>query len=124
MSTATETGGRMTTYRIERDGELDLSFDGELLADLSSRDSDEQDRWTEIRIYRTTTGKYVTEVIGRSVMDGEHDRIDVQVHHRAEDVPDGLRRTRKNYLTKLVLDALDDAATQDPALRAANVENI
>lgn len=125
----------MPAFRIERDGNLDLAFNGEKLADISSREPGEAPplegqplpgfhRWTEIRIYRTSTGKYVTEMIGRSIVDGERDRIDVRVHHQPGDVPDGLRRQPKNYLTKLALEALDEAAENDPALRGIVVEEI
>jgi hypothetical protein len=49
-----------------RDGNRLLTFDGKLLASVSSRDSD-RDRWTEMRIYQTTGGSYILEKIGRSI---------------------------------------------------------
>lgn len=114
----------MPAFRIQRDGDLDLSFEGELLVDMHSRDVPEMERWTEIRIYRSASGKYVTEMIGRSVVPGERDRVDVRVHSHPGDVPDGLRRQPKNYLTKMALDALDLAAEKDPTLRGIVVEEI
>jgi hypothetical protein len=49
-----------------RDGDRLLTFDGELLAHVSSR-IDGRDRWTEMRVYRTTGGSYILEKVGRSI---------------------------------------------------------
>jgi len=49
-----------------RDGSRLLTFDGELLASISSRDTPEKDRWTDMRVFRTTGGSYVLEKVGRS----------------------------------------------------------
>lgn len=49
-----------------RDGNRLLTFDGELLAFVSSRE-DSRDRWTEMSIYRTEGGSYILEKVGRSV---------------------------------------------------------
>lgn len=49
-----------------RDGNRLLTFDGELLASISSRD-DDRDRWTEMNVYRTTGGSYILEKVGRSI---------------------------------------------------------
>lgn len=50
-----------------RDGNRLLTFDGELLASISSRESPEKDRWTEMRCYKTAGGSYILEKVGRSV---------------------------------------------------------
>jgi hypothetical protein len=109
-------------YRIERSGALDLEFDGELLADVSSR-LDKQPRWTTVRIYRTSTGRYVTEVLGQSEIRGERERREVHVVDNAPDVIKALHRKSedgtRSYLTKTALDALDEAATKEPSLRPA-----
>lgn len=63
----------MTTYPIPvfgaqvRDGLRLLTFDGHLLASISSRDSVEKDRWTEMRCYKTQGGSFVLEKVGRSI---------------------------------------------------------
>lgn len=49
-----------------RDGKRLLTFDGELLASISSRDSYDKDRWTDMAVYRTTGGSYILEKVGRS----------------------------------------------------------
>ncbi len=50
-----------------RDGNRLLTFDGELLASISSRESVSKDRWTDMSVYRTTGGSYILEKVGRSV---------------------------------------------------------
>lgn len=50
-----------------RDGNRLLTFDGELLASISSRESAEKDRWTDMAVYRTNGGSYILEKVGRSV---------------------------------------------------------
>jgi hypothetical protein len=50
-----------------RDGMQPVTFAGEQLATASSQvDDNPLPRWTELGIYRTVTGKYVLEKIGRS----------------------------------------------------------
>jgi hypothetical protein len=49
-----------------RDGNRLLTFDGELLATISSRESLDKDRWTEMSVFRTTGGSYILEKVGRS----------------------------------------------------------
>lgn len=44
-----------------------IQFEGELIGHASTRKSDKQDRWTNIDIYKTTTGKYVIHRLGCSV---------------------------------------------------------
>jgi len=50
-----------------RDGRRLLVFDGQLLASISSRESPEKDRWTQMSVYLTQGGSYVLEKVGRSV---------------------------------------------------------
>jgi hypothetical protein len=69
-------------------------------------------RWTEIRIYRTNSGKWVTEMVGRTKHSHEVDRRKATVCETAEQVPTSLPRTGStNYLTHLALEALREAAT-------------
>lgn len=49
-----------------RDGKRLLTFDGDLLASISSRESLDKDRWTEMSVFRTTGGSYILEKVGRS----------------------------------------------------------
>jgi hypothetical protein len=52
--------------RQVRDGNRLLTFDGELLASVSSREPD-KDRWTEMSVFKTQGGSYILEKVGRSV---------------------------------------------------------
>jgi hypothetical protein len=109
----------MTHYRVERSGALDLEFEGTLLADVSSR-LDGQQRWTEVRIYKTSTNRYVTEMLGMSEVRGERERREVHVVDDRDGLIAALHRKGeggRSYLTKTALDALDAAALHDPAIR-------
>jgi hypothetical protein len=109
----------MTRFRLERNGTIDLEFDGELLADVSSRLEDAR-RWLEVRIYKTASGKYVTELVGETTVPGEGTRRTVRVIDKPEDLHEGLTRDpgdgRQPFITKTALDALDDAARKDPSI--------
>lgn len=51
-----------------RDRSRLITFDGTLLAQVSSRATDPQVRWTEMSLYLTDGGSYVLEKVGRSVV--------------------------------------------------------
>jgi hypothetical protein len=112
-------------YRIPRDTDIDLEFDGELLVDISSR-ADGASRWTETRIYKTDSGQWVTEVVGRSTNPGETDRYQVAVHRKAEKVRLGLMRKVEGEvgLTHMGRRALEAAAQVDPDLVPGLTERI
>lgn len=115
----------MTAYQLARPGQVYLSFEGELLATVDSKDADDQPRWTEIRIYRTDSGRWVTEIIGRSTIRGEKDRSKVTVCETPAEVRVSLRREDQiTYLTNLALEALEVAAERDPRLLDAINEHI
>lgn len=104
----------MRHYRIERTNDIPLEFDGEVLADLTSEhDTPGQRRWTEHRIYRTSTDVYVVETVGRSINDGEIDRRNAVVLGDPKDIPAALKAPR-TYLTLLARDTLDQANFRDP----------
>lgn len=117
----------MKSYRLHRENDIDLLFTGRELANVSSRDPNAAafPRWTEIRIYRTESGKYVVEQVGRSTVRNEVDRVTIKVANTAAEVPIALRRRDEvEYLTYLALDALDLAASTDDELAQAMVEKI
>lgn len=122
-----------STFRLIRPATVDLVFDGELLADVSSKDDPGQTHWTEIRIYRTDTGKYVGETIGCSALPDQRARITIRVVDSADQVAKTLERSEpvrdepkkmRTYLTDLALDAITEAAKNDPAVAAAGEERI
>lgn len=55
----------MEHYEL-KNGEQTVKFTGERLAHRSSRRDDNDLRWTEVAIYRTTGGNYVVQKVGRS----------------------------------------------------------
>lgn len=116
----------MPTFRLPRPATVDLVFDGELLADVSSKDDPGQTHWTEIRIYRTDSGRYVGETVGLSALPHQRPRITVRVVDTAAEVKQALERRDPNrtYMTDLALDAIAEAAKNDPAVAAAGEERI
>jgi hypothetical protein len=57
----------MPTHKV-RDGKRLITFDGDLLARVTSRRDGDASRWTEMSVYRTEAGTYVLEKVGRSVL--------------------------------------------------------
>jgi hypothetical protein len=59
----------MAEYRIRRNGQQYLVFSGHVVAEASDRfrHGQEQDRWTDIRVYRTDAGDYVVEQVMRTL---------------------------------------------------------
>jgi hypothetical protein len=124
----------MTTYVLARSGDVDLEFDGEILANESSRGegivpgrpdrSANPRRWAEVRIYKLASGNgWVTEYVGKSAYPGEVDRPRVAVCRTPEEVREALK-TGRSYLTNIAVDALAEAAEADPRLRAVTRERI
>lgn len=112
-------------HEVPRMGDVPLAFDGDLLSERSSR-RDGVSRWTEVRVYSTVTGLWVTELVGRSTLPGQVDRRTVTVCRTPTEVRAGLMRPGNGapYLTDLAFDALEDAIDKDPRLDAAAEERI
>lgn len=79
-----------------RDGNRLLTFDGRLLASISSRESPDKDRWTQMSVYLTQGGSYILEKVGRSVRlhipgcgDALKDLPLFQQEHPGDDPEDG-----------------------------------
>lgn len=113
-------------YRIPRVKNTDLVVDGELLCDLSSKHHGAQAQWSEIRIYKTYSGKWVTENVGRSIVPGERDKRQVKIHVNVDTVRSGVSRNDRNgvYITTIGLQALQEAANKDPELLPTLEERI
>lgn len=118
--------GTMQQFRLERPGQVDLVFDGDLLSEVSTYERGKR-RWVEIRIYKTTTDKWVVDVFAPSIIAGETNRTTVTVCDTAMDVRKALTRENREgvrYLTDTALDALEDAADKDPDLYDATIDTI
>jgi hypothetical protein len=64
---------RHADFTFERAGAKHLRFNGELVAEATSRDATST-RWTDLALYRTAASAYVVSVIGRTVREGETER--------------------------------------------------
>jgi hypothetical protein len=114
----------METHTIERDGDTDLRFKGELLASASSSpDTARSDysgstgRWTVLELYRTAAGNYVVHEVGRTSWDGEQDRHTATVCEAEAEVVDAVRthdgrlgRLGKQVLEEAGIDAVEEIA--------------
>jgi len=104
-------------YVVRRWRKPPLEFDGTILADVTSQEPGDR-RWQEIRIYRTTRDRFVTESVGRSTLPGEHDFLHVNVLHNPRVVANALqqRSDGREYLTDLAVEALEMAAVTVPPI--------
>ena len=98
--------------RVQRDGDLDLSFDGMLLA--SSRYSVDGDRWTECDIFRTRGGNFVAATRFGSESRASMRRIAVAAES-AEEVVESLRN-RDGGLGQAAKEVLKKAHALHPSL--------
>lgn len=71
----------MEEITLTRTGKVPLAFAGEMLGDgdSSDRNGPLQNRWHEVRVYRTAAAKWVGEVVFRTRWQGEHDRHTAEV---------------------------------------------
>jgi EXLDI family protein len=91
-------------FTVQRDGARDLKFRGTLLASAAP-ECRGQDRWREYRVYRTTNGTYVLSRIGRSVLNDELDRFEVDTWNSEGDpvrMVDGKGGSRERVLEDLL----------------------
>lgn len=116
-------------FRLERPSSLPLNFEGWLLGHVDSRDHMSEhsrkyrDRWADISIYRTTTGKWVVAQIGKTREPDGEERGVVRVCETPAEVLAALRH-REGYLTKVNLEALEMAQDLDHDLDEASEEYI
>ena len=71
----------METYFLERTGDRPLEFEGEIIAESDSRSVSGQDanRWHELTLYRTVSGKLILSITYCSQWQGEME------HHLVEE---------------------------------------
>lgn len=91
-----------TLYTLARDEGPDVRFQGERIAHVSSRRPDNDDRWTELSLYRSTGGKLIAHQVGRTIWQGEHDRHAVFV---CEGVSELTRYLGYGWLAKSLYEA-------------------
>jgi len=116
-------------FRIERPGNTPLRFDGWRIAHVDSRDlwSEHQrqarDRWADVSIYRTDSGKWVYAQVGKTSDPNFRERAVVRVCNTPADVYKALTG-RETYVTKTALAVLRQAIDNDPALAELAEERI
>lgn len=111
----------MEEIEVMRNGELPLIFEGEELGFATSF-RDGKDRWFEVMIYRTASGRYVVNGIGRSLLPGEEDRSWAIICEKPAEVIEALKRTSPDgvsYLSVTATHALLEAARLDHDLGLA-----
>lgn len=99
---------------LERSGARRIAFEGRVLADVSGK-REGLVKWTELRIYKTDTGRYLLARDRKSTLPGEEDIFEAT----ACDTPDDLIRLLhddKGRLGRLSKEALDLASKADPAI--------
>jgi hypothetical protein len=113
-----------TSFTLARQNDVPLEFEGELLAEVTS-ERQGSTRWTELKLYRSNTKKYVIETIGMSKVPGDDIRRNGRVADNAHDIKRALRRRDAvAYLTHMALDLLSIAAQKDEAIAASLNERI
>jgi hypothetical protein len=81
-------------FAVVRDNAPDVTFTGELLVNTSSsqdridgdRWSGSPGRWTTLKLYRTTGGKFVAQRIGHTMWEGERTRYTAKVCETEDEV--------------------------------------
>lgn len=101
----------MTEITLPRDGDRDLRFTGELIAEASSSANNVRSdysgapgRWAELALYRTASGKLVAQEVGRTQWEGEHDRHSAWVCETEAEVIDALGT---GWLAKMLYEAAE-----------------
>lgn len=104
-----------------QDEDRTIEFRGERLAKSSSW-SQGKLRWTEVEIYRTTSGRYIVATIGRTDAPEEETFYRASVSETARGVVEALHQLDDGgvrYLTWTARQALDDASRADNELSEA-----
>lgn len=83
----------MSAYTLHRTGDRSLTFEGAELASADTRQHQGpcQNRWWEIALYRSESGKYVIATGYRTQWQGEHETDTVHIADTAEAAADLLR---------------------------------
>ena len=106
----------MKEYTITRDGQRDLRFTGEKLADASNQwvAGKENNRWHELALYRTATGRYVLQEEYVTRWQGETGASNAVVCATAQEALDVLAN-EDGGLSALDKELLQEAAKVDEA---------
>ncbi len=118
----------MENYIVKRDGQRDLKFTGEIIGAASSRwlAGKEQNRWTEVKIYKTQSGKFVVETINYTQWQGELNNYRAEICDNPLQAMEELSYTEDGsfYFSGVGKEALEEAIKEVPELAAALYEEI
>jgi len=86
---------RIIMITIPRTGDRPLQFDGDLIAEATSRQQQGpcQSRWYELALYRTASGKYVVAIGYRTQWQGELPRDEAHVESTLAGAVEALKST-------------------------------
>lgn len=95
----------MKRYELRNDNGKDITFVGEMIAEVDSRDfrraPGEASRWSVLRIYQTKGGSFICESTGMTNVRGERQRTTV---HVAENEDEACGMFKESYLSKALFD--------------------
>lgn len=73
---------------LERTGKANLTFKGKELVTTTSNPDGAKQRWTEMKVFKTVSGKYVTQILGFSRVKGEVTRSTVNIADTPSEMQD------------------------------------
>lgn len=118
---------KLKEHRISRDEALDLAFEGWRIA--SGRCGDrpyevDWTRWTEVHLYVTISGKFVTSIERHSRWQGQVSRYGATVHDSFTEAVAHLREDNDGRLGPASKAMVEDAVSNIPSLAGADVERV
>lgn len=117
----------MKKHKIGRDGLPPIVFTGEHIGGGSSHSHQgpNQNRWTEVNIYRTKGGRYVWSLAHRTIWEGESNSYSGGSCATAAEVVEELKYGRDDTkLGSVSEEAVIEATKNDPAFAALWVEEV
>lgn len=113
----------MEKVTIKRDGLPPIAFTGSEIGSASNeiQAGNRANRWTKVTIYRTQGGRYIASVNRLTCWQGESDACEAKSLATASEVIAFLQNDQQE-LGSVSQEAVEEAATNDPAFAAAWVE--
>jgi len=112
-------------YELKPTSGRTVRFKGQKLADVSGRwvGGREQNRYTDLKLYKTSGGRYILWICYNTCWQGEQDCYTAHVCQTPEDVYARLE-DQEGELGRLDTQLLQEAAKVDPALDAVATEEV
>jgi len=119
--------GKTRDYRLTRDDDLDLAFTGWKVAEGRCGDREHESdwtRWTIVRLYVTTGGRFVVGIERHSRWQGSTSRYDAVAHETFDDVLLYLKDDNDGRVGTASKAMVEDAVANLDCLGRADVEQI